>query len=234
MKAVLLSTAPKWCEKICHEIGKTENGKPIYEKRIEVRKTAPKDVPFKCYIYCTLPPREEIFTHGGIREYAHELIRLIDGQIVYDFGMRVTVDGGKLNRLPDKEEWSKDNFLCQKVIGEFVCNKVEVLFDTNGNPENYKTDILPNILQKTALSYDEFSDYVGSRADKNNIYGWHISDLKIYDKPKELSEFRTPCGGKTCAGCKILVVKNADCVNRGKRYMSHPPQSWCYAEELEG
>lgn len=38
MKSVLISTRPKWCEKICHEIGKEEAGKPIYEKRIEVRK----------------------------------------------------------------------------------------------------------------------------------------------------------------------------------------------------
>ena len=53
MKSVLISTRPKWCEKICHEIGKEEAGKPIYEKRIEVRKTAPKEVPFKAYIYET-------------------------------------------------------------------------------------------------------------------------------------------------------------------------------------
>ena len=53
MSSVLISTRPKWCEKICHKIGKDENGKPIYEKRIEVRKSAPKEVPFKAYIYCT-------------------------------------------------------------------------------------------------------------------------------------------------------------------------------------
>ncbi len=53
MKSVLISNRPKWCGKICHEIGKDENGKPIYEKRIEVRKTAPKEVPFKAYIYMT-------------------------------------------------------------------------------------------------------------------------------------------------------------------------------------
>ena len=47
MKSVLISIRPKWCEKICHEIGKDENGKAIYEKRIEVRKSAPKEVPVK-------------------------------------------------------------------------------------------------------------------------------------------------------------------------------------------
>ena len=37
------------------------------------------------------------------------------------------------------------------------------------------------------------------------LYAWHIDDLKVYDKPKELSEFN---------------VKRAI-------------QSWCYVEELE-
>lgn len=42
MKSVLISIRPQWCEKIA-------SGK----KTIEVRKSAPKEVPFKAYIYCT-------------------------------------------------------------------------------------------------------------------------------------------------------------------------------------
>ena len=42
MKCVMLSIRPQWCEKIA-------SGK----KTIEVRKSAPKEVPFKAYIYCT-------------------------------------------------------------------------------------------------------------------------------------------------------------------------------------
>ena len=53
MKSVLISTNPKWVFKICNKIGE-RNGKPLYEKTDEVRKTKPKiDVHFKCYIYCT-------------------------------------------------------------------------------------------------------------------------------------------------------------------------------------
>lgn len=117
-----------------------------------------------------------------------------------------------------------------QVIGEFVCDNVEVLFDTNGNPENYMTDILPSILQKTALSYDKFGDYVGSRADKNSIYGWHISDLKIYDKPKELSEFRA-CNGN-CNHCKHRVVNPNDVGDvRCENKVTRPPQSYMFVEE---
>ncbi len=42
MKSVLISIKPEWVEKIT-------SGK----KTIEVRKTAPKETPFKAYIYCT-------------------------------------------------------------------------------------------------------------------------------------------------------------------------------------
>lgn len=42
MKSVLISIRPQWCEKIASG-----------NKTIEVRKSAPKEVPFKAYIYCT-------------------------------------------------------------------------------------------------------------------------------------------------------------------------------------
>lgn len=127
-----------------------------------------------------------------------------------------------------------------KVIGEFVCDNVDVLFDTNGNPENYMTDVLPSILQNTALSYDEFAAYVGSRADKNSIYRWHISDLRIYDKPKELSEFYKYCGDDPdCNGCEARYYSNTECGLEdyccskidGCRPINRPPQSWCYVDE---
>lgn len=125
-----------------------------------------------------------------------------------------------------------------QVIGEFVCDNVEVLFDTNGNPENYMTDILPSILQKTELSYDEFGAYVGSRAAKNSIYGWHISDLKIYDKPRELSEFYKECNFDKCESCPHLYVENTPssyetwCEFDEKMPIARPPMSWCYVEEV--
>lgn len=119
-----------------------------------------------------------------------------------------------------------------KVIGEFVCDNVKVIFDTNGNPKNYMTDILPSILQKTALSYDEFGAYVGSRADKNSIYGWHISDLKIYDEPKELCEFKKI--NRDCWYADLGFAKRdcSDCKDPGC-FLKRPPQSWCYVEELQ-
>lgn len=121
------------------------------------------------------------------------------------------------------------------IIGEFVCDRIELLFNTTGNPANYMKEILPDILQKTALSYKEFQLYTNSRATRNSIYGWHISDLKIYDKPKELGEFwkAGKCPYNSNDGCnyKYHCFRSGES-NRCGEQITCPPQSWCYVEEL--
>ena len=68
------------------------------------------------------------------------------------------------------------------------------------------------------------ANYLGE--DKNGLckngYAWHISDLKIYDKPKELGEFRKVCLNGKCSDCIYEECK-----------ITRPPQSWCYVEELQ-
>ncbi len=183
-KAVMISIQPKWCELIA-------NGK----KCIEVRKTRPKlDTPFKAYIYCTLPPKEELFTHGGIREYANELIRLQDGRIVYGYSMQLCCDN-------ENRPYSRDNFLCKKVIGEFVCDEIIQINASNMIAAYF------NKPYGTCLTDEELVLY----SNGNPLYGWHISDLLIYDKPKELNEFKRLDGRK----------------------ITRPPQSWCYVEGLK-
>lgn len=148
MKSVLISTRPQWVEKICRKIGEDETGKAIYEKRIEVRKTAPKEVPFKCYIYETQGQYIK-FIHGAHTKYGYG---------------------------------------CGKVIGEFVCDKVEKLEEHIEQGGLYY--ILSDTFNEQAqLDNWELHDYGKGKT----LYGWHISDLKIYDRPKELSEFRKPC-----------------------------------------
>lgn len=91
-------------------------------------------------------------------------------------------------------EWNKGNwgFKKGKVIGEFVCDTF-VLDKTFGHDP----------LFNGAACFSEIDAAVYSL--NNPMYGWHISDLKIYDKPKELNEFK----------------------------VTRPPQSWCYVEESE-
>lgn len=90
------------------------------------------------------------------------------------------------------------------VVGEFVCD--------------YILDIRPPYGGKTegtCLEAKELYTYAGERS---LLYGWHISDLVIYDKPKELSEFRRVEKTKTWAYPQQLT---------------RPPQSWCYVEDME-
>lgn len=194
MKSVLISIQPKWCELIA--AGK---------KTVEVRKTRPKlETPFKVYIYCTLPPKEELFTHGCIREYAHELIRLQDGRIVYDYGMRLCCD-------IENRPYSSDNFLCKKVIGEFVCDKIVKFENSWYDPAFGETSDL------SCVGWDELARYIG----KNDYgYGWHITDLVIYDKPRELSEF------------KVAAYRYGS-IHLKPRSIIRPPQSWFYVESEE-
>lgn len=223
MECVLISIKPKWCEL-------TANG----EKTVEVRKTKPKlNTPFKCYIYCTLPPKEELLNFGSFREYANELIRLQDGRIVYDYGMRVCCD-------IENRPYSQDNFLCKKVIGEFVCDRIDTI-RKRGIDDNFdycylsldkwgNDDIEPEItaVKNSCVLKDDLNDY-----GKNSrmLYGWHISNLKIYDEPKELGEFKKI--NRECWYADLGLAKRdcSKCRNEGC-FISRPPQSWCYVEEV--
>lgn len=96
-----------------------------------------------------------------------------------------------------------------KVIGEFTCNTVTNLFSNSRFWLN-EDDVL-----QTCLSAAEIRKYADGA---NGLYGWHISDLVCYDKPKELSEFKGL--RKTKFGYEPVEIKR-------------PPQSWCYVEEWE-
>lgn len=245
MKAVLISIQPKWCAKIASG-----------EKTVEIRKTAPKiEAPFKCYIYCTLPPQEEFFTHGGIREYANELIRLQSGEIVYDYGMRLCCD-------TEGRPYTSENFLCRKVIGEFVCDRITPLFNIATDDWKYlKGDTHEwhkRLVGKACLTEDELKAY----AKGKKCLAWHITDLKIYDKPKYLCEFlkcgapsekdldeelcsyceQTEWGERRCYGTPTgpVMCEGSFCGEAYDLYLDEnyalkrPPQSWCYVEEPNG
>lgn len=113
-----------------------------------------------------------------------------------------------------------------KVIGEFICNQIDSL---DPNTSGLFTDFTTPLL-RICMSLGEIIKY----NNRNDVYLWYISDLVIYDKPKELSEFRKP-GYRT--GYKIVndnrrgvVSVSFTCENAP---LQRPPQSWCYVEELK-
>ena len=89
-----------------------------------------------------------------------------------------------------------------KVIGEFVCDYIDDMRDVERKP--------------TCLTINEWLKYTDGH--KGTVWGWHISDLVIYDKPKELSEFKGL--RKTKFGYAPYDI-------------TRPPQSWCYVEGKE-
>jgi predicted transcriptional regulator len=198
MKAVLISTQPKWAEKIA-------NG----EKTIEVRKSRPKlETPFKVYIYCTVDKKREVF-------FTKEVF---DGE---------------------KGKWAIPHVGNGKVIGEFVCDRIEDFSKWEFDYPSLLRHI--NLFAGTNGDY-KFLDYYLKGQKKG--YGWNISDLKIYDKPKELSEFARVCVGVDgtikCDGCEYYNSESnesigyfEECTCNYLRPLKRPPQSWCYVEELQ-
>lgn len=107
-------------------------------------------------------------------------------------------------------EWNRGGWgnKIERVLGEFVCDRI---FDISITDEGYDFDV-PKM---TGLKYEEMEAYL----DHKEGYGWHISNLLIYEKPKELREFTKLRNTKFGLEPVSLV---------------RPPQSWCYVEELEG
>lgn len=90
-----------------------------------------------------------------------------------------------------------------KVIGEFICDEIINAIDIGGN----------DFYAKSCMSLEEWLKYTDNH--KGEMWCWHITDLVIYEKPKELNEF---------------TVERYPCLAKLKK----PPQSWCYVEEVEG
>lgn len=188
------------------------------KKTVEVRKTRPKiDTPFKCYIYCTKPRHYyKISKHLLISD---ESLFLVNGEVRMCDGFGVEYEDAEYKHLN-----------C-KVIGEFVCNCMTALKADNMVQAYF------NNTNDTCLTDEEIKKY----ANNGKLYYWHISDLVIYDKPRELSEFYQ-IGKNTahshydyCAGCvhHENPVGEYPCIecDGNRNYLYRPPQSWCYVEE---
>lgn len=178
------------------------------EKTIEVRKTKPKlETPFKCYIYCTRDKHLAFMQN----QTGTNLIACMD----VDAAIPV---GGAIGN--------------GRVVGEFTCGQIiDAWWDyvpdaitreiTGGNLE---------ALDGTGMTDEELFSYVGDSM-RGRCYGWHISDLLIYDQPRELSEFQRATD--PCDSCHAEYTwECTDCKKLGGD-IKRPPQSWCYVEVMK-
>lgn len=212
MKSVMISIKPYWVFLI---IAKTMGWNIDKEKTVEVRKTYPQDDEWNKVgkIYCTK-------------------------------------DKKSFNHIPKKYQPFMEKFL-GKVIGEFVCDRIDTI-RKRGIDDNFdycylsldewgNDDIEPEItaVKNSCVLRDDLNDY-----GKNSrmLYGWHISNLKIYDEPKELSEFYKKNFEEALSNWEDLfsigtpkgcVVEYPPEPKEEDYILTKAPQSWCYVEEKE-
>lgn len=132
-----------------------------------------------------------------------------------------------------------------KIIGEFTCEKIERLTNVGAMERNEPPKLhietsdlwhkpANDLLQAGCLTEAEAKKYLKG----GDGYGWHISDPKIYDKPKSLLDFhrlvdKTELWCKKCAIGGKKGTACAFCYGLDGLRIRRPPQSWCYVEDGE-
>jgi predicted transcriptional regulator len=123
-------------------------------------------------------------------------------------------------------------FINGKVVAKFTLNKVEKI------PFDYDEHI--RIYDKCCIDMEELISYSKSKT----LYAWHIDNLIIFDKPKELGEFYK-CGYNEALkqqefnneqakgfSCFVGGVYPLEVIEKEYR-LTKVPQSWQYVEVKE-
>lgn len=161
------------------------------KKTVEVRKSKPKlKTPFKVYIYCTKDFKPNV--KYGFKLWAGR--GKVIGEFVCDYIFEIKTEYEIHTELPG--------------------NPVETWHSWEDAPEEYLEDA--DIEKATCLSFGDIKCYMWNSP---GCFCWHISNLVIYDQPKDLGAFTKPYG---------TIVRAFD-----SPYIQRPPQSWRYVEELE-
>lgn len=122
---------------------------------------------------------------------------------------------------------NRGGFLTGMVVAKFTLNKVEDI-ELNKNHfvnEQYSTDELnyEELLEKSCLTYRELDNYLQCEVG----YAWHIDNLVIFDKPKELSEFYKVGHYEDLDDCFTdeKQINGKWCIP-----LTKAPMSYCYVE----
>lgn len=159
-------------------------------------------------------------------------------------------------KIPKEYQHLMESFL-GKVIGEFICDEIVSFgftpynhgeYMVSGDKENNR-----DVLKESCLAFNDMYEYIGEEFG----YAWHVSDIKIYENPKELNEFfvidknklkecpyrerifQNPeftngnylLGGYSCSKTKEIDFCRCGCDDVFKS-LTRPTQSWCYVERL--
>lgn len=200
MKAILISIKPEYVAKIL-------NG----EKTLEIRKSMPKDF-------------RKLFLNNC------------------DEGLDVYIYCTKEDNLMKLSNFRKDKYICGKeyditdfvwlnigyegkgkVVAKFTLNKVEEIFTIGMYYHETKTLDKNELSRLSCLSRNDLDIYLQGE----NGYAWHIDNLEIFGKPKELTDFfvysHTVSGEREDGSeTKFDILKPLD----------KAPQSYCYIRDV--
>lgn len=191
------------------------------QKTIEIRKSKPScELPCKVYIYCTKANDNFVKKCKTIcnKYYESKYLSSLSHKL-YNYGIG-------------------------KVVAYFTLNKVETLErDLNDWLPKNRYDISNELLKDIKLNQEQLWKY----GQGKTLYAWHIDNLKIYDEPRELSEFyknnykkiidELEFNGYDEKHCKFAVGNSfigddgyCDYTNCPKLKLQTPPRNYCYVE----
>lgn len=135
--------------------------------------------------------------------------------------MYCSKDKKSFNLIPEKDRGWMRKYL-GKIACKFTCKTID----------EYNTSWLDGedrLKDTTCLDDAEIMDYMNGYTYRK-FYCWNISDLEVYNEPKELSDYAYPCPAfnkqiGSCEGCKHQD-EDGEC----NAYIKRPPQSWCYED----
>lgn len=219
MRAILLTCSPYECYKLL-----------TGDLSILVRKVKPKcELPIDVYVYVS-NKGDSLITSMGL-DYDDK------GEIKghhYSYCL-----ASWLPECPAED-------LTHKIVAKFTLNKAEEIncyYDDDMRTTVFFTDDCGDagLLKSSCLTEEHIADYFADKEDNVAGYAWHIDDLEIFDKPKELYEFPKTCFWLEdapiikCINCKFRYhdYENAEfcCkVCDGVVKLNKAPTNYCYIE----
>lgn len=250
MRKIMLAVTPKWAKLILE-------GK----KKDEIRKTFPKcELPCEVFLYVTkgkdiLLAYEE-YDRDSMSYYGtrYELITrnpLIDGRKPpkkddedYSFYKACREMYRHYSKEFKEEEGGHERILNGKVVAKFTLKRIErveveaeryeqhSVYKEPGGASDYVDEWENSFQERTCVTAEQLEEYVGRDYDMH-VCLWHIDELMIFDKPKELKEFEHWVSYKNCNECpyggeREPVIFCATCDE--KVPLTKAPQSWQYVE----
>ena len=215
MKAIMISDKPKWCSLMM-------NGKKNIEVRtskalaIAIRKLIDENGYADIYVYCSKDNREDFFKNLSFKYNPYHFTNKPQNKKWYEGLKHIQILNGK-------------------VLFKFRCYKLEELKTC----ERHSAELI----DQSCLSAEEFYDYLTKgRNFLGQVLGYaiHISDLEIFDKPKELWEFEK-VGSYNNPTIKCKKKEQGRCnygkspftgkwVGCEKARLTKAPQNFCYVE----